>query len=110
MYFPPIKLIEETMLDINTAVSGESIEEKMYRAANENTPIDQQAEILYTEKKDGVLPETDIRTDRFDVALEAMDKVTATRRAMREKAMNPEAEKGKEGNDNFGEPEPTQVN
>ena len=33
-----------------------------------------QAEI-YTEKKDGVQPEFDIRTDRFEVAIEAMDKI-----------------------------------
>ena len=30
---------------------------------------------IYTEKKDGVLPEYDIRTDRFEVALDAMDKI-----------------------------------
>lgn len=30
---------------------------------------------IYTEKKDGVMPEYDIRTDRFEVALEAMDKI-----------------------------------
>lgn len=31
--------------------------------------------IIYTEKKDGVLPEYDIRTDRFEVAIDAMDKI-----------------------------------
>lgn len=30
---------------------------------------------IYTEKKDGVLPEYDIRTDRFEVAIDAMDKI-----------------------------------
>lgn len=30
---------------------------------------------IYTEKKDGVRPEYDIRTDRFEVAIEAMDKI-----------------------------------
>lgn len=30
---------------------------------------------IYTEKKDGVLPECDIRTDRFEVAIEAIDKI-----------------------------------
>lgn len=30
---------------------------------------------IYTEKKDGVQPEYDIRTDRFEVAIEAMDKI-----------------------------------
>lgn len=30
---------------------------------------------IYTEKKDGVQPEYDIRTDRFEIALDAMDKI-----------------------------------
>lgn len=30
---------------------------------------------IYTEKKDGVQPEFDIRTDRFEVALDAIDKI-----------------------------------
>lgn len=30
---------------------------------------------IYTEKKDGVLPEYDIRTDRFEVAIDAFDKI-----------------------------------
>ena len=30
---------------------------------------------IYTEKKDGVMPEYDIRTDRFEVAIDAMDKI-----------------------------------
>lgn len=30
---------------------------------------------IYTEKKDGVLPEYDIRTDRFEVAIDAVDKI-----------------------------------
>lgn len=30
---------------------------------------------IYTEKKDGVKPEFDIRTDRFEIAIDAMDKI-----------------------------------
>lgn len=30
---------------------------------------------IYTEKKDGVQPEFDIRTDRFEIAIDAMDKI-----------------------------------
>lgn len=30
---------------------------------------------IYTEKKDGVQPEFDIRTDRFEVAINAIDKI-----------------------------------
>ena len=31
--------------------------------------------IIYTEKKDGVRPEYDVRTDRFEIAIDAMDKI-----------------------------------
>lgn len=30
---------------------------------------------IYTKKKDGVQPEYDIRTDRFEVAIDAIDKI-----------------------------------
>ena len=30
---------------------------------------------IYTEKKDGVRPEFDIRTDRFEIAIDAIDKI-----------------------------------
>ena len=30
---------------------------------------------IYTEKRDGVQPEYDIRTDRFEVAIDAIDKI-----------------------------------
>lgn len=30
---------------------------------------------IYTEKRDGVLPEYDIRTDRFEIAIDAIDKI-----------------------------------
>lgn len=30
---------------------------------------------IYTEKKDGVQPEFDIRTDRFEIAIDAVDKI-----------------------------------
>lgn len=33
---------------------------------------------IYTEKKDGVRPEYDIRTDRFEVAIDAIDKINQT--------------------------------
>ena len=31
---------------------------------------------IYTAKKDGVQPEFDIRTDRFEVAIDAMDRLS----------------------------------
>ena len=54
---------------------GKSIEEKMYEAVNNKAPIENVAPMVYTERRDGVLPETNIRTDRFEIAQEAMDAI-----------------------------------
>lgn len=52
---------------------GETIENKIERMMNNNEPIGDIADIIYTERKDGVLPEYDIRTDKWDLAIDAMN-------------------------------------
>lgn len=55
-------------------------------------PIKDGAPLVYTERKDGVRPEFDPRTDRFELAVDAMDKVTRDKLAKREARMKgPEA-------------------
>ena len=41
-------------------------------------------------KKDGVLPEYNIRTDRWDIALDAMNKMEMARKARKEIEIKPE--------------------
>lgn len=55
------------------AYEGETIEHKVQRIVLNNEPIEDGAEIIYTEKKDGVLPQYNIRTDKWDIAQSAMD-------------------------------------
>ena len=91
-----------TDLNINTSVEGETIEIKVERITVNREPITDGAPLIYTERKDGVLAGYDIRTDRFEVAIEAMDKVSKSNQAKRE-------EKGKviditKENDNGVEP------
>lgn len=57
---------------------GESIEEMIRRCTESNEPIDSTAPMIYTEEADGVLPQYDPRTDRFEVALDAVDKYNKT--------------------------------
>lgn len=57
---------------------GESIETKCARILQDKEPITDTAPIIYTTKEDGVLPAYNIRTDRFDVAMDAYDKITRT--------------------------------
>ena len=68
---------------------GETIETKVARITQNKEPITDSAPIIFTEKKDGVLPAYNIRTDRFDIALEAMDKIGRSK-ARRESAPKPE--------------------
>ena len=80
------KIKQRTTLKVNNSVEGETIEEKVRRIIENNEPISDTAPIIYTNRKDGVLPAYDIRTDRFDIAIEAMDKVTKTTIAKRDEA------------------------
>jgi hypothetical protein len=54
---------------------GESIETKVKRITENNEPITDGAPIIYTNREDGVLPAYNIRTDRWDIAQQAMDAV-----------------------------------
>lgn len=67
-----------------TAVrDGISIEEQMRKAMSGNEPIQATAKVTYNDRKDGVLPQHDIRTDRFEVAMMATDRIHATQAAAR---------------------------
>lgn len=74
----------KTTLKVNQSYEGERIEEKINRIVNNNEPITDGAPIIYTERKDGVQAGFNIRTDRFDVALDAMDIVSKQHLAKRE--------------------------
>lgn len=75
-----------TKTKINKAYEGERIEDKMDRIINNNEPISDGAPIIYTERKDGVLPEYDIRADKWDIAIDAMDKVAESNKMKRDLA------------------------
>lgn len=63
--------------DPNLAYLAEPREVKLRKIINgeANNMEDGVFPTIYTEKKDGVQPEFDIRTDRFEVAVDAMDKI-----------------------------------
>lgn len=54
---------------------GEYIEEKVRRITENGEPIEDGAPIIYTERKDGVNPAYNIRTDRWEIAQNAMEQV-----------------------------------
>lgn len=71
-------------LRVNQSVEGEPIETKIERIIANKEPIKDGAPIIYTERKEGVKKAYDIRTDRFEVAIEGMDKVAKSYKAKRE--------------------------
>ena len=72
------KVSNYTSLKSTETYEGETIEEKIRRIMLSGEPITDGAPIIYTEKKDGVRPEYDIRTDKWDVALGALDLLDKT--------------------------------
>lgn len=86
------KKIKPTILAINQSNEGETIEKKIRRITNNKEPISDGAPLIFTERKDGVQPQYDIRTDRFELAVDAMDRVTKENLAKRMERMTPKAE------------------
>lgn len=72
------------MKGYNDQYPCKSIEEEISQATTSNQPIENVAPLIYTERSEGVLPEYDIRTDRWELAQKAMDKVAGSYRAKRQ--------------------------
>lgn len=56
-------------------VIGMSIEQKVRQMMDQNEPITDAVPMIYTSKEDGVKPEHDIRTNKWDYAIDAMNDV-----------------------------------
>lgn len=74
----PIKEIGRSTIIIRTQYEAEPLEVKLRRKMKGGKVDEEEGDgktwaIAYTEKKDGVKPEYDIRTDRFEIAREAME-------------------------------------
>ena len=73
MYKP--KMQKKRLLEVNNTYEAEGLEQKLRRMTENKEPITDEVETVFTNKKDGVMPAFDIRTDRWEVAQEAMGKV-----------------------------------
>lgn len=68
--------MNRTTIEVNTSVEGESVELKLERAIHNREPIDNTIGAkAYNERKDGVIASRNQRTDRFEVAASASEKV-----------------------------------
>lgn len=57
--------------------SGETLIKKCQRILDEGEPLTDGAPIIYTPKQAGVKPECNVRTDKWNIAMEAMDRVNS---------------------------------
>lgn len=60
----------------NPCYEGETLEKVLEKAENEKEPIKAIGSPIYTKRSDGVIAAYNIRTDRFDIAMEAMGHVS----------------------------------
>tara|TARA_B100000768_G_C11145957_1_gene318169 strand:+ start:334 stop:672 length:339 start_codon:yes stop_codon:yes gene_type:complete len=65
-------------------VEGEPIEHKIERIVSNKEPITDGAPSIFTERKEGVISAYNIRTDRWEIASNAMDKVSGSIQAKRD--------------------------
>lgn len=70
-------------IQTDLTLEGQSLEEMLRKMVAGKEPIQATAKIGYSERKDGVRAEYDIRTDRFELAMMASDKVHASQYAAR---------------------------
>lgn len=75
-------------LIVNESYEAEPLEIKIEKVTQNAEPIDSTAPTIYTNRADGVQAGYNIRTDRWDVALDAMDKVSASHLAKRKEYLN----------------------
>lgn len=76
-------------MKVNNSVEGEPIEIKIERMMNGKEPMKEGTPLLFTERKEGVRASTNIRTDRWLVAVEGADKIAKSYQARREERHKP---------------------
>lgn len=86
-----------TGLTVNYSYEAEPLERKIERLMTNKEPLVGDIPLTYTERKDGVKPEHNIRTDRWEIAAEAMDKAHRSDIAKRQERHNPPKKDGGEG-------------
>ena len=75
----------ETSIECPSQIEGESLETKVSRMVKNKEPINAEGiGMIYTERKKGVLPETNVRTDRWEIATDAMGVVEKSHKAKRD--------------------------
>lgn len=67
---------------------GLNIETKVARMVSNEEPITDSVPLFYGSAKDGVRPEYNVRTDRFQIAMEAHEKISSYEKSQYLKRVN----------------------
>lgn len=73
----------------NLHEEGETIEQKVERIMSTEGAITETAPLIYTERKQGVVPDYNIRTDKMEYAVEAMGNGAKAQLAKRAELLKP---------------------
>ena len=84
--------VNDSSIIKNESYVGESIEKRVNRLVYNQESIGDGAPLIYTDRRNGVQPEYNIRTDRFEMAIESMDKVHTENLGKRVEMYNPKPE------------------
>jgi hypothetical protein len=104
----------KTLISRPSLLEGEAIERKVERLVQNKEPIKDGAPLIYTERAHGINPAHNIRTDRWELAVDAMTRIEKSKQAKRD-----EIAKAKEdakvidinkGKDTKGEPTADKMN
>ena len=99
--------MHKSLIKVKQPVEGETIELKVRRLIDNKEPIKDGSPLIYTERSKGVDPAHNIRTDRFELACEAMDKIHKSKLAKREDKGDAKTVKMDTNKNNDGKAEPT---
>lgn len=90
---------------------GETLIKKVQRIMDENEPLKDGAPLIYTPKQAGVREDCNIRTDKWDIAMKAMNRVNEYKLSEYLKDGSTEAPTQKEGSEGTTtEPNPARDN
>jgi hypothetical protein len=87
-------------LHVNQSQTGQTIESQIINAQTKGEKLEGNSVLQYSERREGVKPQFDIRTDRFDVALDGFTKIEKSQYAKRQAKL--EIVKDEEGNNSNG--------
>lgn len=97
---------------IKMTEKGETLIKKIQRILDENEPLTDGAPLIYTPKQAGVRDDCNVRTDKWAIAMDAMDRVNNYKLNEYLKKGEAEIQKEAEGKTEGGvtEPNPTRDN